>query len=57
MRELNFEEYLGNVEYYNKKYKQTIKGGTDLADDSEEEADWDLQKSNVSFLIQIACGL
>ena len=28
MRELNFEDYLANIVYYNKKYKQTIKGAT-----------------------------
>ncbi len=35
MRELNFEDYLSNVEYYNKKYKQTIKGGAVLEEGSD----------------------
>ena len=36
MRELNFEDYLSNVEYYNKKYKQTIKGGAVLEEGSDQ---------------------
>ena len=28
MRQLNFEDYIGCVENYNKKYKSTVKAGT-----------------------------
>ena len=35
MRELNFEDYLGNIIYYNKKYKMAIKGNQ--PEQSEEE--------------------
>ena len=36
MKELNFEDYISNIEYYNKKYKQTIKGFTHGEDNLEE---------------------
>ena len=38
MRELNFEDYLPNIEFYNKKYKSTVKGvpEEEVDDDNEE---------------------
>lgn len=36
MRELNFEDYLSNIVYYNKKYKQAIKGKDEKDDDESE---------------------
>jgi hypothetical protein len=38
MRELNFEDYLPNIEFYNKKYKSAVKGipEEEVDDDNEE---------------------
>ena len=39
MRELNFEDYLPNIEFYNKKYKSTVKGvPEEEVDDDKEES-------------------
>ena len=48
MKELNFEEYLSNIIYYNKKYKLAIKGQVvqeDLENDDEIMAPPDLPPS------------
>ncbi len=39
MRELNFEDYLPLVEYYNKKYKQCARGGNIQESQSDESED------------------
>ena len=40
MRDLNFEDYLSNVEFYNKKYKELKKHSTDkISEEQDSQAD------------------